>query len=192
MTLTETYGKEYLEEFGALDYEPYRVIRTFVKNILPPMKILVISAPVSKRQTVTFQKRGDFAVFVDINKYAVKRGKNFGTVILSDANSLPFVDSSFDAVICRYLFEHYGIPEINKFLREFNRVTKKWCLIGVSTSNVRPERLNADPTHRTRLTFRDWSRVLNKSPYFKLVSENRGKELWLLQKENVNPLVNSF
>jgi len=41
MTLTETYGKEYLEEFGALDYEPYRVIRTFVKNILPPMKILV-------------------------------------------------------------------------------------------------------------------------------------------------------
>jgi len=178
----ERFGEEYQKTFEALDYEPFRLIRTFTRYLLPPLKILVVSAPTKNRQVVTFKNRGDSVTFVDISPYAVKLGSKFGKVIEADVRELPFENSAYDIAICRYLFEHYPLSDVSTMINELLRVVSHWLIVGVSTTNVRPERLKADPTHVTFMSFEEWTKFFKTFPQFTVVSSVKDKEVWLLKK----------
>ncbi|MEM4534991.1 MAG: class I SAM-dependent methyltransferase [Desulfurococcaceae archaeon] len=181
----EKYGKEYQERFGALDYEPFRLMRTFCRELIPPMKILIVGAA-NERQISTLMKRGDQVVAVDISEYACEisrkrcgKYRNY-QVIQGDVRDLKFEPKTFDISFCRYLLEHYDLETDKKILSELCRVTKKFIIVGVSTTDVRPDRLRADPTHQTYLSFRAWTEFFKSIPFVKIVNQSRTKEAWLL------------
>ena len=183
---SEIYGKSYQEKFGALDYEPFRLMRTFSKHLIPPMKILIVGAPKPK-QVSTLVKRGDEVFCVDISDYAVNlscqlcRGMKNLNILKGDVRKLQFPDKFFDLSIVRYLLEHYDLETDRKIIKELCRVTKKFIIVGVSTTDVRPERLKADPTHQTYLSFKAWTEFFKSIPFVEIVNESKSKEAWLLR-----------
>lgn len=57
----------------------------------------------------------------------------------ADALNLPFVDDSFDAVICSEVLEH--LPEYERALEEMNRVLRPGGQLAVSVPRFGPERI---------------------------------------------------
>lgn len=186
MALDDTYGENYQKTFGALDYEPFRLIRTFCRFIIPPMRVLIIGAA-NPRQVKIFNDRGDEVYAIDISEYAVKKSqelccklKNY-YVSQGDVRNLNFQNKWFDISLCRYIMEHYDLRTNTKILEELARVTKKFIIVGVSTTDVRPFRLNADPTHQTYLSYRAWTEFFKSLRFVKVISESRTKESWILK-----------
>jgi ubiquinone/menaquinone biosynthesis C-methylase UbiE len=186
MRETETYGREYQEEFGALDYEPFRLMRTFARHLIPPMKILVVGAA-NPKQVSALVKRGDEVIAIDISAYACQVSKKMCSslksydVVLGDVRRLPFRDGSFDLSVCRYLLEHYDLRTDVEILRELCRVSAGHLIVGVSTLDVRPNRLKADPTHQTFMTFKMWTKFFKSLKFLEVLSESREKEAWILK-----------
>lgn len=63
-----------------------------------------------------------------LEKYRNRNGKR-SRVILGDVRSLPFRNSSFDGIYNLGVMEHFESHEIDKILKEFNRVLKQRCTI---------------------------------------------------------------
>ncbi len=188
----ERFGKEYQEEFGALDYMPWRPIGWFWKYLVPPMRILVVGAPLPKHIGV-FVERGDDVYFIDISDYAVKKSissivQRYGSlpknihILKGDIRKTEFPDKFFDLVICRYILEHYGPEENMKILREIYRITKKYAVIGVTTLDVKPDHLEADPTHVTKWTFNQWKSFIESSGLFRILAKKKSSEIFFLEK----------
>jgi len=57
-------------------------------------------------------------------KYKKRHGKNCRTV-LGDIRNLKFKNSTFDGIYNLGVFEHFGMADINKILKGFNRILKK-------------------------------------------------------------------
>jgi len=108
-----------------------------------------------------FAKRADTVVGCDLTRNmllkACEKRENSGldniNFLLSDVESLPFSDESFDIVSCRFAFHHFPDPE--KALREMKRVCKGRIVLvdGVSSEDHdksgfhnRLEKLR-DPSH---------------------------------------------
>ena len=77
---------------------------------------------------------------VDISSYAVEVCRKRGLkAILSDAENLPFPQSSFDVVISQHLLEHLANPI--RGIRESVRVSRGGCI------HIVPGHWSKDPTH---------------------------------------------
>jgi ubiquinone/menaquinone biosynthesis C-methylase UbiE len=103
--------------------------------------------------------------------------------ILADAEALPFLDETFDAVACRIAAHHFPNPQV--FVAEVSRVLKpggKFLLI----DNVAPldaeldrfmnitEKLR-DESHGRCFTIQEWSHWFNEQGLVITISENRRK-----------------
>jgi len=197
MDIGKIYGKDYQEKFGALDYEPFRLMRTFCRFLIPPMRILIIGAA-KPRQIKVFSDRGDTVIAIDISEYAVeksrelcRRFKNYH-VMVGDVRNLDFEDKTFDISFCRYIMEHYDLETNRKILAELARVTKRFIIVGVSTSDVKPDRLNADPTHQTKMTFKAWTKFLKSVPYIEVLSGSKPKEVWILKPKEIREEIDKW
>lgn len=108
-----------------------------------------------------FAKKGNFVVGCDITRemllHAREKEKTFGLnnldILLSDVESLPFPDQTFDIVSCRFAFHHFPNPE--KALREMKRVCRDSIVLvdGVSSEDNEKSRFHneiekmRDPSH---------------------------------------------
>ncbi|MFA5853690.1 MAG: class I SAM-dependent methyltransferase [Patescibacteria group bacterium] len=85
-------------------------------------------------------ERGAKVTAMDISKPNVENARKFlekkgvqdrVTVLLGDAENLPFPDASFDWVISSHVLEH--LPDFDKGLSEIRRVTKKKAIVALPT-----------------------------------------------------------
>ncbi|MFC0271077.1 class I SAM-dependent methyltransferase [Metabacillus herbersteinensis] len=103
--------------------------------------------------------------------------------VQADAESLPFLDSTFDLAVCRIAAHHFPNPEL--FVQEVHRVLKpggKFLLI----DNVAPddkgldqfvntlEKLR-DPSHGRSYTINEWKKLFRSSSFIEVRSSNRKK-----------------
>lgn len=71
-------------------------------------------------------------VGVDLDRASLLRGRQiFGPMhrVVGDAQRLPFLDGSFDLVLCNEVLEHLAEPEVA--LRELKRVSRSYLLLSV-------------------------------------------------------------
>jgi ubiquinone/menaquinone biosynthesis C-methylase UbiE len=108
-----------------------------------------------------YAKKGNFVVGCDITREmllkAREKQKTFGLddldLLLSDVESLPFLDQAFDIVSCRFAFHHFPNPE--KALREMKRVCRESIVLVDGTSSEDCEKSSVhneiekmrDPSH---------------------------------------------
>ncbi|MBI5254048.1 MAG: class I SAM-dependent methyltransferase [Euryarchaeota archaeon] len=81
--------------------------------------------------------RGYDAVGIDISREALKSG---GRNLVSDARYLPFPNSSFDVVVCRFVLEHLYEEERIQAIAEMRRVLRRSGLLflrAFSTEDMR-------------------------------------------------------
>ena len=85
-------------------------------------------------------ERGAKVTAMDISKPNVENARAFlekkgvldrVTVMLGDAENLPFPDASFDWVVSSHVLEH--LPDFERGLREIHRVTKKRAVVALPT-----------------------------------------------------------
>lgn len=85
-------------------------------------------------------ERGAQVTAVDISKPNIENARAFlkkkgvldrVTVLLGDAESLPFPDASFDWVVSSHVLEH--LPDFEKGLSEIRRVAKKKAIVALPT-----------------------------------------------------------
>ena len=76
------------------------------------------------------------ALGVDVSKYAITRGKEFGGdgLLVSDAQHLPFKASSFDLITCFESLEH--LPKANLALSHIYELLKPGGVLILTTPNV--------------------------------------------------------
>ncbi|WP_079477237.1 class I SAM-dependent methyltransferase [Halobacillus salinus] len=108
----------------------------------------------------------------------LKRQNNIHYVV-ADAEELPFLDASFDAVTCRIAPHHF--PEPDRFVKEVQRVLKPNGLF-LMIDNVAPENDELDYFYNTFEKMRDAShcRALKTSEWEKLF---RNQQLSIIKKE---------
>ena len=108
-----------------------------------------------------FAKRAEMVIGCDITHNMLQKacekqessGLNNTGFLLSDVESLPFPDKSFDIVSCRFAFHHF--PDPMKALREMERVCKEKIVIvdGVSSEDYEKSQFHnkiekiRDPSH---------------------------------------------
>lgn len=88
-------------------------------------------APGVKRMIATDMTRGMLVKTADL---ARSRGISNIDVIMADAESLPYKDSSFDLVTCRIALHHFS--DARQAIREFARVLKPDAILGLDDNIV--------------------------------------------------------
>lgn len=112
----------------------------------------------------------------------LKNYKNI-TFIVADAEALPFLDESFDAVTCRIAPHHFPHPE--KFIAEAGRVLKQGGRF-LLVDNVSPEEkeladyMNTveklrDDSHCRCLSVSEWRKLFTESGLNESITKNRKK-----------------
>jgi len=176
------YDMEYYRNFHGISYNPIRVLkRYFGESLLKVFKILIVPCGDGK-YIRNMRKKGLEVYGLDIS-HALKLYPS-GYTVLGDIRHLPFQDNTFDVVISRYLLEHFKYVEIVEALEELSRVADQFLYIGVTTTDVKPERFNADPTHKMALTWEEWTDLLIgllKLEDFKKIRQIKSKEEWLFR-----------
>jgi len=176
------YGKEYYEKYHGISYNPIRVIKRY--SIPKNYKILVVPCGDGK-YIVNMRKCGWNVYGADINRYALAQSDSkyrIKYLFEQDIRNMNLIDSnSFDLVISRYLLEHFIEEDVVKALKELHRVSRNLVYIGVTTVDVKPERIKQDPTHKLFLTYSEWERLILSSNLFTLLKKNRQKEEWLFK-----------
>jgi len=79
---------------------------------------------------------GKPAVAVDLSAVALVEARqrySWHTYLVADAHNLPFVDDSFDTIVCSEVIEHVQDPL--QMLAEFQRVLRRHGLLVVTTPN---------------------------------------------------------
>ncbi|HDP25875.1 MAG TPA: class I SAM-dependent methyltransferase [Deltaproteobacteria bacterium] len=76
---------------------------------------------------------------IKIMRHTGEDGGGNGMIFVSDITSLPFLDETFDIVICSEVLEH--VPDHEKAAREISRVLRKGSSLVVSVPRYLPERI---------------------------------------------------
>jgi len=105
----------------------------------------------------------DYAIYgVDISEYAIKRARDYlgdlGNVAVSDAEQLPFKDSSFDLILGFGVLEHLPFPEL--MISECYRLLKPGGLFIAKTNN----RISPYCEIFSRLRFSDRTHINVRGP----------------------------
>ncbi|MDI6654508.1 MAG: class I SAM-dependent methyltransferase [Candidatus Hydrothermarchaeota archaeon] len=90
-------------------------------------------------------ERGYDAVGIDVAREALKFG---GRNLVSDVRQLPFSNSSFDAVVCRFVLEHLYERERAQAIAEMRRVLRQSGLLfltAFSTEDMRCSQSKKNP-----------------------------------------------
>ena len=111
---------------------------TILKHIKPGDKVLEVGCGEGVL-AVLMSKKGAYVTAVDISEpniknakeYSLKEGVDNIDFSISDAESLPFEDSSFDVVVADNVLEH--VPNFEKGVLEIKRVTKEKVIIALPT-----------------------------------------------------------
>lgn len=125
------------------------------------------------------------ATGIDNNVYAIKRAKKLYPkvrFIKAGAESLPFPNGSFEAIVCYNVLEHLSDKQRGKFYREAKRVLKKKGLFLAGYvdethpftqfySLIFPDKGKADPTHKVSWTPEEFKKDVAK--YFKIVKKKK-------------------
>lgn len=87
------------------------------------------------------KEKGIIGKGLDISEEAVAKTKNkgFETSVSDFGDRLPFADKTFDVVVSLDVLEHLYNPE--NLIREANRVSKRFVIIGVPNFNSLPARI---------------------------------------------------
>jgi len=93
------------------------------------------------------------------NVVGVDIAENSNADVICDCLHLPFRDSVFDAAISVELVEHLPLNQIDKFIFELSRVSKKF--IGISTANKFTGK--HDPRHIHEFTVFELLRLLKRN-----------------------------
>ena len=124
-------------------------------------------------------------MLVTAARLARERGITNMEMATTDAESLPFKDSSFDLVTCRLGFHHFSNPR--RAIREFARVLKPGAILGFDDNFVIEggkiaEDYNAfekvrDPSHQWAFTFAELQSMLEDAGLQVQTSRRLPKEL---------------
>ena len=152
--LSYTYRRKYIDNF----------FYHYVPEIPPNSLVLDLGG-----QKII--KRGKFNINeFNLHVVCANLSVSKGTDVINDAISLPFMEESFDAVICAELLEHVFKPEL--VLREIYRVLKIEGKLLVTVPFL--YRIHADPDDFGRYTNTFWWLVLNEVGYRDIKIEKQG------------------
>lgn len=140
----ETYGDEIvakrLESPYPLRSYAHRTQYETIAKIVKPGETVLDAGCGEGVLTWYLAERGAKVTGMDISKPNIEAAKRFlekkgvddrVTLVLGDAEKLPFPDASFDWVISSHVLEH--LPDFDKGLSEIHRVTKKRAVVALPT-----------------------------------------------------------
>ncbi|MGC9324413.1 MAG: class I SAM-dependent methyltransferase [Desulfomonilia bacterium] len=122
-------------------------------NLKPGARVLDAGCGAGRHLSEAFRYQGVHVIGIDMNRddalkahntikimrHEGEGGGGSGLVVISDITSLPFMDESFDAVICSEVLEH--VPDHGRAAQEIIRVLKKGKPLVVSVPRYLPERI---------------------------------------------------
>ena len=171
------YEKEYQEQYGGNDgFNVMRIIRRYSRFITPSDTILI--HPAGKGKNVNrLLKKGFYAHGADISQYAADNCDAENGIIVDDITDTK-INTSYDLIICRYLFEHFTMEQIEKALLSLSKLSHKYIYIGVTLKTNK--NFQNDPTHIALYTYSEWQKIILKTGYFTLLEARRSYEEWFL------------
>ena len=183
----EEYGKEYYEKYFGISYNPVWVCYRYKKHIHKTDKILLV--PCGDGKYVANMRKNGWNIYgADINSHALSEcpDKNVHANYLhhADIRKTSFIDKEFDVTISRYLLEHFTVDDITQSLNELVRITKRIIYVGITTTDVKPERFKQDPTHKTSWKWSEWIQFMKTQSLslpFEILRRKKGKEEFLLK-----------
>lgn len=90
--------------------------------------------------------------------------------VIADAQDMPFLDNSFDAVIFEYVIEH--IPDSTKIIQEIYRVLKKGGAVYSTVPFI--QSYHGNPVDYYRFTIDGFNQLWKKFGFFKVICKPLG------------------
>lgn len=108
-----------------------------------------------------FLSWGRDAFGLELSRYAITQAPPSVRRAFVQGNliALPFPNRSFDAVVSINVLEHLAGDDVTAALRECARVARRSMYHEITVLEDRGV-IHRDPTHRTKLTAKDWLRLL--------------------------------
>jgi ubiquinone/menaquinone biosynthesis C-methylase UbiE len=114
---------------------PEDIFQARLRQLARPGQTILDAGCGSARLFVSpFQNIAVTIVGIDISRDALKRNSQLDFAVSANAVSLPFSDSTFDLINCRWTIEHLSDP--SSALKEFHRVLNPGGTLAVFTSNL--------------------------------------------------------
>jgi len=105
---------------------------------------------------------------IDVSEWYVNNSP-FENVKLYSYNpnkpDFPFEDETFDFIHSQQVIEHMKKSQINKVLKELNRVLKTDGIIYVATVEEDEKGIEKEPTHYSCLSVKDWDKYFKKAGF---------------------------
>ena len=109
--------------------------------------------------------------------------QNLNPDYTADIRDLPFADASYDVVMACEILEHLPFEDVEKALRELQRVSKKYVLVSIPYASGGFELLLKFPL-LNKIIKRPFLDLFFRVPYFFMGIEFAGQHYWEMGRKN--------
>ena len=75
-------------------------------------------------------------------------------------------ENSYDTIVCRYLGEHFEDDQIEIFLDNIHKITKRFVYFGITS--IKSPHFYLDDTHVAEYDLKQWEEILTRSGKFEI------------------------
>lgn len=125
--IQETHGLDFIKVAEA------KILRGYLANLVKGNRVLDVACGFGW-YSIEISRAGTQVYGIDISKPSIQIASYCGnSVLIADAESLPFRSNAFDAILCACSLEHFSNDEAA--LREIGRVLKKGGTLALSADS---------------------------------------------------------
>ena len=192
------YEKEYQEKYcDRVSYNVTGTVRRYPNQITVRDKTLVIPCE-DGRMVNRLRNNGYDAWGCDVSEFAINEaGKGTAWkkkiqpyIFLDNILDTKIEENSYDTIVCRYLGEHFEDDQIEIFLDNIHKITKRFVYFGITS--IKSPHFYLDDTHVAEYDLKQWEEILTRNNRFEIYKRKPTSEEWLLKVIKDRPQVEEF